>query len=107
MSHITDCPKTLPLLSELSNLCPMYVPSPLCYVPFPKTRCARFCLAFCKVMQAFLLLSIIMIIMIIVIIMIIMIITIITVKERRTRMPKKRGWGRATTRQNLRRSRAD
>ena len=47
------------------------------------------------------------IIMIIVIIMIIMIITIITVKERRTRMPKKRGWGRATTRQNLRRSSAD
>ena len=30
-----------------------------------------------------------------------------TVKERRMRMPKKRGWGRATTRQNLTRSSAD
>ena len=31
----------------------------------------------------------------------------VTVKERRMRMPKKRGWGKATTRQNLTRSSAD
>ena len=32
---------------------------------------------------------------------------VITVKERIISMPKKRGWGKATTRQNLTKSRAD
>ena len=32
---------------------------------------------------------------------------VVTVKERMMRMPKKRGWGKATTRQNLTRSSAD